>query len=170
MIVALGGVGQHARAAAGAWIADVMPGELLLTSIRPIAADEGIEPEILATVPGIARISPIATFDIAVNGARTDAAAVVGADLAADGRLHFTAGDRAAGLAAIDAGGATILPAGLAERLDVTVDQVLTVPTATGEALDLRVVGIVDRSIPGSSGEALLVGWTDATTLGRRRR
>ena len=31
MIVALGGVGQHARAAAGAWIADVIPGELLLT-------------------------------------------------------------------------------------------------------------------------------------------
>jgi putative ABC transport system permease protein len=27
-------------------------------------------------------------------------------------------------------------------------------------------VGIVDRSIPGSSGEGLLVGWSDATTLG----
>ena len=166
MIVALGRVGQHARAAAGAWIADVVPGELMLTSIRPVAADEGIEAEILATVPGIARVSPIATFDIAVRGARTDAAAVVGADLAADGRLRFTAGDRAAALAAIDAGGAAIAPAGMAERLGLAVDQVLTVPTATGQALDLRIAGIVDRSIPGSSGESLLVGWTDATTLG----
>ncbi len=166
MIVALGGVGQHARAAAGAWIADVLPGELLLTSIRPVAADEGIEAEILAAVPSIARISPIATFDIAVDGVRADAAAVVGADLAADGRLQFTAGDRGAALAAIDAGGATIVPAGLAARMGLDLGQVLTVPTATGQALDLRVAGVVERSIPGASGEALLVGWSDATTLG----
>jgi putative ABC transport system permease protein len=166
MIVALGGVGQHARAAAGAWIADVVPGELLLTSIRPVAPDEGIDAELLAGVPGIARISPMATFDVALNGTRTDAAAVVGADLAADGRLRFTAGDRGAALTAIDAGGATIAPASLADRLGLAVDQVLTVPTATGQALDLRVVGIVERSIPGSTAEALLVGWADAATLG----
>lgn len=166
MIVALGGVGQHARAAAGAWIADVIPGELVLTSIRPVGADEGVAADILASVPSIARISPIATFDIALNGVRTDAAAVVGADLAADGRLRFTAGDRGVALAAIDSGGATIVPASLAARLHLAIDQVLTVPTAAGEALELRVVGIVERSIPGSSGEALLVGWDDATVLG----
>ena len=166
MIVALGGVGQHARAAAASWIADVIPGELVLTSIRPVAADEGIDAEIRAAVPSIARISPIATFDIALNGARTDAAAVVGADLAADGRLRFTTGDRATALAALDAGGATVVPASLAGRLNLALDQVLTVPTASGKALDLRVVGVVERSIPGSSGEALLVGWTDAATLG----
>ncbi len=166
MIVALGGVGQHARAAAGAWIVDVIPGELVLTSIRPVGADEGIEAEIRATVPGIGRISPIATFDIALEGTRTDAAAVVGADLEADDRLRFTAGDRGAALAAIDAGGATIVPLSLASRLGLVVEQVLTVPTATGEALDLRVAGIVERSMPGSSGEALLVGWDDARTLG----
>ncbi len=166
MIVALGGVGQHARAAAGAWISDVIPGELILTSIRPVAPDEGIDTEILASVPGIARISPIATFDIALGGVRTDAAAVVGADLAADDRLQFTAGDRNAALDAIDAGGATIVPAGLAARLGLAVDQVLSVPTAAGEMLDLRVAGIVERSIPGSNGEALLVGWSDAQALG----
>jgi putative ABC transport system permease protein len=166
MIVALGGVGQHARAAAGAWIADVVPGELLLTSIRPVAADEGIADEIRTAVPEVAIVSPIATFDIALDGVRTDAAAVVGGDMAADGRLRFTAGDRAAALAAIDAGGATIVPAALAERLGLRLDQVLTVPTATGDALDLRVVGIVERSIPGSGAETVLVGWGDAATLG----
>ena len=91
MIVALGGVGQHARAAAGAWIADVVPGDVLLTSIRPVAPDEGIDTDLAAAVPGILRISPIATFDIALDGIRTDAAAVDGADLAADGRLRFIA-------------------------------------------------------------------------------
>jgi len=166
MIVALGGVGQHARAAAGAWIADVIPGELLLTSIRPVAADEGIDTEIAAALPGIARISPIATFDIALDGVRTDAAAVVGADLAADGRLRFTSGDRGAALAALDAGGATIVPASLAERLGLRIDQVLVVPTADGQPLDLRVAGVVERSIPGAGAEALLVGWDDATVLG----
>ena len=166
MIVALGGVGQHARAAAATWIADVIPGELILTSIRPVATDEGVDSEIMAAVPGVARISPIADFNIAVNGARVDAAAVVGADLAADGRLRFTVGDRDTALAAIDAGGAAVVPASLAGRLKLAVDQVLTVPTAEGGALDLRIVGIVERSIPGSSGEAMLVGWSDANVLG----
>jgi putative ABC transport system permease protein len=69
-------------------------------------------------------------------------------------------------LAAIDAGGAAIVPAGLAARLDLAVDRVLTLPTATGQALDLRIVGVIERSIPGSTGESILVGWTDATTLG----
>ena len=164
MIVALGGVGQHARAAAAAWIADVIPGELVITSIRPIAEDEGVEADLTGDVPGIARISPIATFDVALDGTRTDAAAVVGSDMADDGRLHFTAGDRDAALAALDAGGATILPAGLAARLGVTLDQVLTVPTADGGRLDLRVAGIVERSIPGRTGESMLIGWTDATS------
>ena len=52
MIVALGGVGQHARAAAAGWIADVIPGELVLTSIRPISEDEGVEADLTGDVPG----------------------------------------------------------------------------------------------------------------------
>ena len=164
MIVALGGVGEHARAAAAGWIADVVPGDLVVTSIRPIAASEGIVADLTAAVPGIARLSPIATFDIAVRGVRVDAAAVSGADMAADGRLRFTAGDRVAALAALDAGGSTIVPAALADRLGLTVGQIVTVPTIAGGRLDLKVAGILERSIPGRTGEALLVGWTDATT------
>ena len=163
MIVALGGVGQHARSVAASWIAEVVPGELVVTSIRPIAADEGVPADLIAAVPAIARISPIAMFDVALGGTRTDAAAVVGSDMAADGRLAFTAGDRVAALAALDAGGATIVPASMAERLGLVLGQVLTVPTADGEPLALRVAGIVERSIPGRTGEAMLVGWADAT-------
>ena len=164
MIVALGGVGQHARAAAAGWIADVVPGELVVTSIRPIAADEGVTDQLRSEVPGITRLSPIATFDIALQGVRTDAAAVVGADMLADGRLRFVAGDRATALAALDAGGATVVPAALAERLGLAVGGTLTVPSSDGGHLDLKIVGIVERSIPGKTGEAMLVGWNDATT------
>ena len=164
MIVALGGVGQHARAAAASWIDDVIPGDLLLTSIRPVAADEGVADDLRDSVPGVARVSPIGTFDVAIKGSRADAAAVVGSDLAADGRLTFTAGDRTAALAALDAGGATIVPVAMAERFGLQLGDVVSVPTASGDTLGLRVVGIVERSIPGRAGEAMLVGWTDATT------
>ena len=163
MIVALGGVGQHARAAAGAWIADVIPGELVMTSIRPIGTEEGVAEALTAAGPGVARVSPIGTFDIALKGVRTDAAAVVGADMATDGRLTFTAGDRAAALAALDAGGAAIVPAGLAASLSLSVGQTIALPTADGRVLELRIAGIVERSLPGSGGEAVLVGWGDAT-------
>ncbi len=164
MIVALGGVSQNARAAAADWIDGVIPGDLVLTSIRPVAADEGIADDLMSAVPGIARVSPIGMFDVAVGGSRVDAAAVAGSDLDADGRLTFTSGDRGAALAALDAGGATIVPAGLAERFGLAVGDVVPVPTVSGTVLGLRVVGIVERSIPGRAGESMLVGWSDATT------
>jgi putative ABC transport system permease protein len=163
MIVALGGVGEHARATAASWIDGVIPGDLVLTSIRPVAFDEGVDDALLTAVPGIERLSPIATFDVAVDGARTDAAAVVGADLAADGRLTFIAGDRTAALTALDGVGTTIIPAGMAERLSLSVGDAFTVPTTDGSELSLRVTGIIERSIPGDAGESLLVGWSDAT-------
>ena len=163
MIVALGGVGEHARAAAAGWISDVVPGDLVLTSIRPIAAEDGVPEDLTGAVPGIARVSPIATFDVALQGTRTDAAAVVGADMAADGRLAFVDGDRDAALAALDAGGSVIVPAAMAERFGLSVGGVLLVPTNDGGSLDLTIVGIVERSIPGRTGEAMLIGWNDAT-------
>ena len=163
MIVALGGVGQSARAAAAGWIADVIPGELVLTSIRPVSEDEGVEADLTGEIPGVERVSPIATFDIALDGVRTDAAAVVGEDMRDDGRLRFLAGDRDEALAALDDGGATVVPVGLADRLGLSIGDMLTVPAADGRSLDLEVVGIVERSIPGATGEAMLVGWSDAT-------
>ncbi|HSS35306.1 MAG TPA: FtsX-like permease family protein, partial [Patescibacteria group bacterium] len=51
MIVALGGVAQDARRAATAWIAGVVPGDVLVSSIRPIGPDEPGQAE-LAASPG----------------------------------------------------------------------------------------------------------------------
>jgi putative ABC transport system permease protein len=162
-IVALGGVGQHARSAAGAWIADVVPGDVVLTSIFPRALDEF--DDVLAA-PGVASISPIGTFPLAVGGVRTDGVAMVGADLAADGRLRFVAGDRATALAAIDAGGAVLIPAGVAGREGLGLETTIEATAADGSVLALRVVGITERTLPGATGEALIVGWSDAERLG----
>ena len=161
VLVALGGVAATTRRAATAWLTDVVPGDAVLTSIRPVPIDE---PQLadLAAVPGVARISPIGRFAVSVGGQRVDAAAVVGADLLADGRLVLSAGDRAAALPALDTGGATILPAAVADALGIPLGGSLQV-LAGREIVALRVVGIADRTIPGSSGEAVLVGWPDAT-------
>lgn len=166
MVVALGWSAQAARASAFAWLADVIPGDELVSSIRPVAEDEPVL-ETLAAVPGVARVTRIASFDLAFRGMRVDAAAVVGADFLADGRLTFIDGDRTAALTALDAGGAAILPAPLAGRLGLHVGDTMRIPVDSTHQLELTVAGTVQRSMPGTSGEAILVGWKDATdTLG----
>ncbi len=165
MVVALAGVGQNARAAAGAWIADVVPGDLVVTSIFPRGLDEGLD-EALGPLPGVASVSPVATFDLSVGGTRRDGAAMVGADLAADGRLRLIAGDRDRALAAIDRGGAVIVPSTLAAGLGATVGSSLDVVASDGSSRALEVVGIADRTLPGRTAESLVIGWSEAERLG----
>jgi putative ABC transport system permease protein len=161
MVVALGAVAVNSRVAATAWLADVVPGDEILTAIAPAPVGEGGVDEELAAIDGVRRASPIATFDLAFRGTRLEAVAIRGADLEADGRLSFTAGDRAVALAAVDAGGAVIVPRSRAQRLGVGLGDVLAVATADG-LLELQVAGVVERSFPGRTGEAVLVGWGDA--------
>ncbi len=162
MIVALGGLAGQAKAATAGWLGDVIPGDLVATSIRPIAADEGVAAQ-LAAIPGVARVSPIARFGVAFRGVRLDAAALAGSDLAADGRLTFLAGDRRAALAALDAGRSTIVPQAIAAEFGLQVGDTLDFAVGNGHAVEERVVGIVDRGLPGQSGESILLGWSDAT-------
>ena len=162
MIVALGGVAHDARRAATAWIAGVVPGEVIASSIRPVGIDEPAQAD-LAAAPGVARVSPLATFEVAFRGIRLDAAAVSGADLLADGRLTMVDGERTAALNALDAGGSTIVPGGVARNLGLRVGDALVFPVGGGQDVTLRVVGVAERTIPGSTGETILVGWPDAS-------
>lgn len=162
MIVALGGVAQDARRVATAWLSGVVPGDIVATSIRPVGAQEGVA-EQLAAVAGVARVSPIGRFQVAYHGVRVEAAAMVGADLLADGRLTFLDGDRTAALTALDTGGAVIVPLSTAHRLALKLGDDLTFPIGGGRGQTLRIVGIVERTIPGTAGEAILTGWKDAT-------
>jgi len=161
VLVALAGVADSTRQAATSWLVEVVPGELLLTSIRPIAEDEPAAAEI-AAMPGVDRVSPMARFALAIDGTRADAAAVVGADLLADGGLTFVSGTAEAAFAALDAGGAAILPRSVAERGGLAVGSRLAILSGTGP-LELEVVAIAERTIPGTTAEAILVGWPDAT-------
>jgi hypothetical protein len=108
-------------------------------------------------------VSPIATFPVAFRGLRLDASAVSGADMAGDERLTFVSGDRAAALAALDAGGAIVLPQAQAERLDLAVGDTMSVAGGSGATVELAVAGIVERGLPSRGGEAVLVGWRDAS-------
>lgn len=161
MVVALGTVDANARVTATAWIADVVPGDEIVTAIAPAPVGEGGVDRELAAIDGVALATPIASFDVAFRGLRLEAVAIRGADFSADGRLSFTAGDRAGALAAVDAGGAVILSRARAGSLGVGLDDTLAVVTATG-LVDLKVVGIVEHSFPGRTGEAAIVGWPDA--------
>lgn len=164
MVVAIGGVAHQSRLAATAWLAEVVPGDELVTSIRPVALDEEVIDE-LEAVDGVERVSPMALFEVARDGVRLDAAAVRGGDFRDDGRLTFIAGEREAALTAIDAGGAAILPRSVADRTGLGLDSTLTLAVGEGRVVDLRVVGIAARTLPGEVGEAVLVGWTDATGI-----
>lgn len=163
MVVALSAVASAARASATTWLADVVPGDEVLTAIAPVPPGDGGVADQLAAIPGVARATPLASFDLAFRGSRLDAVAISGADFLADGRLAFTAGDRAAALAALDRGGAVVLAASRAERLGVGLGDTMAVATSHG-LVSLEVVGIVARSFPGRTGDAALVGWGDATS------
>ena len=167
MVVAIASVGSLARSSAGAWIMDVVPGSTVVSSIRPIAPDEGITEE-LAAIPGVARVTPVGSFVIAAqvgdstNPYRVPASAISGADLLADGRLTFADGDRQAALSGLEAGGTTILPRTLADRLGLKVGDTLRAGFGD-QTLDLAVTGIVQHTFPGPGSETALVAWSDAT-------
>jgi len=164
MVVAVGGVAHQSRLAASAWLTEVIPGDELLTSIRPVALDDEVVAE-LGDQAGVTRISPIATFEVARDGVRLDAAAVRGADLLEDGRLRFVSGDRSRALSGLDGHGTAVLPRALAQRTGLGVGSTLTLAIGGGKVVDLRVAGIVERTLPGAVGEAVLIGWPDATDV-----
>jgi putative ABC transport system permease protein len=162
MVVALGTAAQDVHKIGTSWLAETIPGSELLTSIRPVSTTDPIRDQ-LAGMTGVKSISPIGLFGVPYQGLRQEAAAVVGRDYLADGRLVFVAdgGDRTAALTALDAGGSVIVPRSLADQVGIRLGDTLnfaTGPTPTR----LRVVGIVAHSIPAGAQEAILMGWSDA--------
>ena len=166
MIVALGGVGQNARAAAGAWIADVVPGDLVVTSIRPIAADEGRR---RATSRIGRRASPASARSprsmSPSTGCRIDGAAVVGRGPRR--RRPARRSSPATGPRRWPRSTPVARPSSRRRS-----------PTGSGSdrrrrrhgpdrrrsaTWTWRSSGSSSARIPGTAGEAMLVGWTDAT-------
>jgi len=166
MVVALGTAAQGVRKIGASWLVETIPGSELLTSIRPVSPTGQILDQ-LATVPGVKSISPIGMFGVPFQGVRQEAAAIVGRDYLADGRLVFVSdgGDRNTALAALDAGGSVIVPQSLAQASGIRVGDTLSFATGPSPTR-LRVVGIVAHSIPSEAQEAVLIGWPDAGVFG----
>lgn len=165
MVVALGTAAQNVRQIGSSWLAETIPGTELLSSIRPLPAADPVRTE-LAAMPGVLSVSPIGVFGVPLGAAQPvlqEAAAIVGKDYLADGRLVFATGggDRTAALNAIDAGGSVIVPESLAHALNIHLGDKLSFATGATPT-QLQVVGIVAHSIPAESQEAILIGWTDA--------
>jgi putative ABC transport system permease protein len=174
MVVALMTSAQGLRSISASWLAETVPGSELLTSIRPVAPTDPVL-KALAATPGVTSVSPIAIFGTpfvttsVVDGKPVSAAvlregaAIVGRDYLASGRLNFVSGDPATALNALDSGGAVIVPSSFAGSAGIRLGD--TVSFATGiSPVKLRVVGIVAHSIPAGAQEAILVGWSDATS------
>jgi putative ABC transport system permease protein len=175
MIVALGTAAQDVRKIGSSWLTETIPGSELLAAIRPVPTTDPTIAD-LASTPGVKSISPIGLLGTPYiratqSGGRTlksvvrqEAAAVVGADYLADGRLVFTSGDPTTALQALDQGGSVIVPKSLADADGIHVGDALEF--ATGATVTrLTVAGIVAHSIPAESQEAILVGWTDASNM-----
>jgi putative ABC transport system permease protein len=173
MIVALGTAAQDVRKIGSSWLTETIPGSELLAAIRPVPTTDPTIAD-LASTPGVKSISPIGLLGTPYiratqSGGRTlksvvrqEAAAVVGADYLADGRLVFTSGDPTTALQALDQGGSVIVPKSLADADGIHVGDALEF--ATGATVTrLTVAGIVAHSIPAESQEAILIGWTDAS-------
>ncbi len=58
-----------------------------------------------------------------------------------------------------------ILPKAVSDRIGLALGSTLTLGIGGGKVVDLRVAGIVARSLPGAVGEAVLIGWPDATNV-----
>ena len=174
MVVALGTAAQNVRKIGSNWLAETIPGSELLTSIRPVSTTDPVKDELVA-VHGVKSVSAIGIFGApyvyttTADGrshksvVRQQAAAIVGRDYLADGRLTFVSGDRSAALNALDSGGSVIVPESLADSANIHVGD--TVEFATGaSSTSLRVMGIVAHSIPSETQEVIFVGWSDAVS------
>jgi putative ABC transport system permease protein len=160
MVVALGTAAQDMRTVGNQWLTETIPGSELLTSIRPISTTDPVR-ESLAETAGVKSVSPIGLFGLPYRGVRHEAAAVVGADYLADGRLVFNSGDATTALRGLDAGGSVIVPQSLASTWNLRVGDIMAFSTGTTPT-QLKVAAIVAHSIPTGSEEAVLVGWSDA--------
>ena len=147
---------------------EVVPGDEI-ADVDPArsARDERSSAD-LAAAPGSRGSARSRTFDLASEGVRLDAAAVVGARPRRRRPATFVGGDRAAALAALDAGGVGDRPGAWPDASACRVGDDAGLPGRRRRGRGLRVAGIVERTIPGAAGEAVLVGWPDATERLRR--
>jgi len=164
-LVALGTVSQSARATADRWVDSILPGgyAIRLPTAQPI---DSLRPTFEAA-SGTRVASPISQFPGVLRaGGSQRAVDLAGIDPVVfrdAGALLFVAGDRGAGLRALQSGGAVLVPEGLArrQRLGLGARIALATPGHPSQAFTVR--GVIAYSLPGQSVDgAILMSLADA--------
>ncbi len=164
-VVALGAVSASARATAQRWVDSILPsGQVFRISVAP---DAGQAPGYLMQIGGIAAASPIIEFPAVIAGDQAPTeVSMAGIDPTVyqdAGALIFIQGDRAAAFQALRAGGAVLVPDGMAQRDGLAPGSTLPLATPGGEIHQFRVVGVIAYTLPARSPDgAMLVSLSDA--------
>ncbi len=161
MVVAVSEVAGSARRAGLDWLASVVPGDYVASAVTPIPTSFASD---LAAVRGVSAVVPIRTFEIDVGGQALDAAAIDPQQYAAAGALQILGVDRGAAFAALASGGSCFVPQSQARLLGLRPGDRLTVAGPAGP-VSFTIAAIVARSLPGSTGEAVLFSAADAQRL-----
>lgn len=159
LLVGLSGVADGTRRAGDAWVRDVAPANLAVVAITAVPTDFATN---LAAVPGVASVTPVRLFEVAIAGRLASAMAVDPAAYQKLGALTVEGASRAAAFAALQAGGAALVPRSVAVRFGLRSGDPLDLRTALG-SIQLRVAGIVAHTIPGAAGESVVVSSADAS-------
>ncbi|MGC8634424.1 MAG: FtsX-like permease family protein [Candidatus Limnocylindrales bacterium] len=159
LLVGLSGVADGMRRAGDAWVTDVAPADLAVVAITAVPTDFSAD---LAAVPGVASVTPVRLFEVAIAGRLASAMAVDPAAYQKLGALTVEGASRAAAFAALQAGGAALVPSSVADRFGLRPGDPLELQTALGR-IQLRVAAIVAHSIPGAAGESVVMSSADAS-------
>jgi putative ABC transport system permease protein len=159
LVVALAAIAQGTRQQGQAWIADVAPADLAVVAIAPVPDDFSAD---LARVPGVTSATPVRLFDVAIAGRRASAMGVDPAAYAALGALTIESGAaRGPAFAALQHGGACLVPRSVADRFGIAAGDTVTLRTAQGQE-QCQVASIVAHSLPGGAGESVVLSQADA--------
>lgn len=164
-VVALGAVSDSARASADRWIASILPGGYAIRLASPQPIDQ-VRPTFEA-VTGTRVASPVVELPAVMTRAgaqREVSLAGIDPSLYQDaGSLIFTAGDRPKAFDALRAGGAVLVPDGVARRDGVRIGQQLEIGQPGQPAQRFTVAGTVAYTLPARSPEgAYLISAADA--------
>ncbi len=164
-VVTLGAVAESARATADRWVGSILPGGYAIRL--------GVEGDIDAQRPdfesttGAAAASPIAEFPAVVREGETQReASVAGIEpnvFQSTGSLIFVHGSRDAAFAALEAGGAVLVPDAVATRDDLGIGSTLELAQPGTDPQTFTVAGIIAYTLPARSPDgAFLISLADA--------
>jgi putative ABC transport system permease protein len=164
-VVTLGAVAESARATADRWVGSILPGGYAIRIAIPVDIDAK-RPD-LESIAGAAAASPIAEFPaVAHDGDKRYEASVAGIEptvFEATGSLIFVHGSRQAAFAALQAGGAVLVPEPVATRDKLGIGSTLGLAQPGGKVQTFTVVGIIAYTLPARSPDgALLISLADA--------